>query len=477
MEFFVPYLFGIFIWGASALMLVFRKTQWLLIFSIVLATSQSSSVLNFSFADKGHGIEPALISFFCFMVSVFFEKDRNSYVQTVKKIWPFYIFLIWALILNFLGPFLFKGLTVANPWFEGPGIFEPLRWTYANLTYSIYLLFYFAVFTSILVDANLFNHVKVRQIFIAIFFAFILVFIISAAQVYLYLSNRMWPVFLLNNRLGVAQLYDQQVAGMVRASSTFIEPSQLALYLSGLFFGTLFLLIKSRNLFFIGFLVLMLLISSNFFLTLSSTAYLVMLIGCIGALIISFFYGKKYELLKCFLLIVLIIGVFFIQSGILHAVLHTDISKGVLSHAATAYSQNISQGFQDQFFHKMGTDSFHDRSMTDLQALKTFCSSYFMGVGGGSFRASSFFASFLVGNGLIGLILIFWFFIKIFRLNKNTKDRSELFKTARIFFGLCFLGDILAASISVADINIASLWINLALWVSFILLKEEKIKT
>ncbi len=477
MENALPYFLGLLIWGLSVLMLLFRRTQWLLVFSIILSVFQASSVLNFYLAGRGHGVEPVLISLLCFMIAVFMERDRGSYLQVIKFFWPFYLFLLWAVILNFLGPVLFKGLPVANPWFGVGDSFEPLHWSLTNLNYSIYLIFYFAVFTSLIVYLNLIcsDSKKIKEIFLSIFISFLIVFVLSCLQIIFYLFDFSWPVFILNNRLGAAQLYTENVAGMVRTSAGFIEPSQLALYLSGIFSGIFFLLMKvkinKKNHFFL--LLLIALVSINLFLTASTEGYLVILIVMVIAGFSIVLSGQLKNSLKYFSVCLLVVCIFILQSFVVHEALHSTIVNH--NQSIVSSSDAVFQSIQEQVIHKQKTDSFHQRSGTDLQALETFYQSWFIGIGGGSYRSSSFIISFLVGNGIIGLILVVGFLIKLYQLNEKSEDCSMFLKIVRGFFGASFGGNLLAASLAVSDINIAIFWINLSLWVGLIFLKKKSV--
>lgn len=234
-----------------------------------------------------------------------------------------------------------------------------------------------------------------------------------------------WPSPIFNSNLAYSQLFNQRMLGLVRMSSTYTEPSILAMHFVGLLalFG-----LGLRNTRLAAAILFCLLIST------SATAY-----GGIALLVVVYVAWSGRTVTTRVLATSLFVA------GIAFAiVLSTQIGLESLSVGKLVAA-------------KMHSSSGENRSFMDLVSIKAFIQSMGLGVGIGSTRASSFLVTFAACTGIPGLICLGGFFYTL--LGKGY--RSELPEMRAL--ALASLGFIGAWIISVPDLTDTLIWVMLAM--------------
>jgi hypothetical protein len=118
---------------------------------------------------------------------------------------------------------------------------------------------------------------------------------------------------------------------------------------------------------------------------------------------------------------------------------------------------------------KIETNSFESRSSIDVIAIELAAESYFLGVGLGSHRSSSFVTLIISSLGLIGLLTFVFIGLRIFVLPKRFRTNENVILSAAIF------GFVLAKSIAGPDLADNFLWFLVALWLRQICFTERNL--
>lgn len=234
-----------------------------------------------------------------------------------------------------------------------------------------------------------------------------------------------WPNPIINSNLAYAQLFSQRMLGIFRMSSTYTEPSVLAMHFVGLFalYGA-----GLRRFSLAVALLFCLLIST------SATAYA----GLALFVIVYVAWTGKTLTTRTLAALLFLSGIAFVlvlgmQSG------WESFSLGKLVAA------------------KMQSSSGENRSFMDLVALEAFVKTMGLGVGIGSTRASSFLVTFAACTGIPGLLCLGGFLYTLIRKGQRS-DSPEMRALA-----LGCLGFIGAWIISVPDLTDVLIWLMLAL--------------
>jgi hypothetical protein len=232
-----------------------------------------------------------------------------------------------------------------------------------------------------------------------------------------------WPAGILNSNLGVAQLYDQSVFGLRRMSSTFLEPSILAMHFVGLF--AMFGLGLKR--WFLGSALLGCLLIST-----SATAYVgLILLGCVW--LASELPRTSWHA----------VGISFIAAG-------AAAAAGLLIVAAVGFDQLPGAHLVAV---KLSSHSGTVRTAADSVNLRALWDSWGLGTGVGSTRSSSFLATFAACTGLPGLACLAGFFGVL--IVRGARSLSPEVRAASLGVGGLTLGWLIA----VPDLTLALVWL------------------
>jgi hypothetical protein len=249
--------------------------------------------------------------------------------------------------------------------------------------------------------------------------------IIGVYQVAASVVHLPWPDLIINSNLGVGQHYSQGAYGFVRMSSTFLEPSFLALHFLALF--ALFSIQPGKRL--LPALLLMCLVIST-----SATA---------AAGLILF--GAIWTLIELPRLNIRTISLLMIVGGLL-------LGSLLAVYMASGKLLGI-----DAITAKLASHSGSYRTLADRVTIKTFLDSWGLGVGVGSTRSSSFLVTFAASDGVPGLICLGSFlYIVISRSLRSVSAESRSWGFALIAFLLAWI-------IGVPDMAIPMVWLLSAL--------------
>lgn len=236
---------------------------------------------------------------------------------------------------------------------------------------------------------------------------------------------------------------DQLIGSFSRVNSSFVEPSALATYLTGMYGFFLIWWIKRPTW---AILSCVLLTIFAMMITVSSTAYL----GILFILLAVLLGFGLLPLFKSGWLDKSVGIIFFVLLGISCLLLMLWLS-----------SEEVRELINVVLLQKSDGDSFGVRFDADIQSAYILWQTYGLGVGLGSNRPSSFLLFLLSNVGVLGFVLFGLFIYSLAGLaliNSHQEDRP-LFSQLAIAatWGLC--ATILAKIIAQPDLSFAPLWI------------------
>jgi hypothetical protein len=375
------------------------------------------------------GIPPAYVIMFIGFVYVYIRlyAKVHSVQENVRHYNPEVIALFVFVAIGIAGaiilPRVFTGeILILDPK-KGldSGITEPLSPKGTNYTQSFYLLCIFLFFTStrFLLSEGI---IKKRAIFQGILLGGILSMCLGFYQIAAYQFGLPWPSSVINSNLGLPQgTAEQTLFGIKRVSSTFSEPSILAVHFVSIF-GVFALGLRK---YFTAILFFSIIILST-----SSTAYFGIIILFFIWSLLNIRHRTRDVLLLSFLLFCCVL---------IAIVLDNELTNG--------------QILRDMILEKADGQSAKVRMYADKLAMDAFKDSWGLGVGAGSMRSSSFFSTALATYGVPGTLALvfFWGVVLISCMRtKNDSDRAT-------FFGI--VGFMSGWLLSVPDINFSLVWL------------------
>lgn len=401
-------------------------SQWAVATAIACFFQASTPILVLA-GGRASGLAPA----YCLLVVGFWHAYWIAHSRAGRAAanfelpsatWWLLLFTIVGVVGAVIWPRFFEGAVRALPSRQGldSGFVEPVGPKATNYIQAFYLVcnfLLFSLFAYLLQVGSLCREVVLKGIIRGALIAVAL----GIYQVVGYQVGLPWPADIINSNIGVLQPIEQTAMGLRRMSSTFIEPSQMAMHFLGAF-GLAGLGLRRK---WPAVLILGALLIST-----SSTAY----------------FGLA-------ILIVIWIAIDFPARGAKALPIATLILLAVV--VAYAADQVFTDGRLSEglIFRKFEGSSGKSRLHADWLALQTFLDSYGMGVGVGSARASSTLATLAATTGLPGLIALTGFLYSVFRMvwrSRDDLDRAAL-------FGL--LGLLTAWMISQPDLSIPLFWV------------------
>lgn len=195
-------------------------------------------------------------------------------------------------------------------------------------------------------------------------------------------------------------IVEQTLSGVPRIQGPFAEPAGLAFYLSGLCFCCLWLTMHGYRVMQVN--VLLALAVLTMLLSTSTTGILTLLVGFPLVLLFAASRTRTGALARAantaatlMLAGLVALGpVFVLKPGLLEAV------SRVMASTVT----------------KTDSESFDQRTEIDVAALDTVVPTYGLGVGWGSFRASSLLPGLLANAGVFGVAMLLWLIARVIRL-------------------------------------------------------------
>jgi hypothetical protein len=369
--------------------------------------------------------------------------------RILRLLLPVLLLTAYATLSSYLLPRLFEGsVTVWPPRGDFSEFHaEALRPARGNITQAFYIIVHVGV--TVTAAFLLSSSPRTQALLVRTYIAS--GFIVLALCVWELTSNLAgvpYPDTFLHSNKTIAILAGSEMGGVKRLSGPFSEASILAMFLSGTLFTSAFLVLnglRSWAIYALGFGSLLIMLLST-----STTGLLVT--GLLLFFILALpFVGFNLPGLRRIGAALVILG-FLGLAGV-----------AVLPSAAPQAVEAL-QKIVDATLQKQHTESFDIRSQQDADSLRVPLDTYGLGAGWGSVRASSLATTLAGGVGIPGLLLCIWFGVSV---TKHVAAAKRLPLTAGSRFVIdatsgMLLGNVVAAAISVPDLDSFSFYVLLA---------------
>jgi hypothetical protein len=371
--------------------------------ALLLAVFEAAAALVFG----GFGLQPTMVPGLMFVVYVAAQYALGmryaGEAVALATLLPLLALVGYAVLSVYLLPDAFAGRVMVWPQKVDPldpGI-VPLRFTFGNVTQSLYLAINaaFAVSVAIFVTRDA---IPYRGLIAA----YLLGGYVVVVLVFWQFANRMagvpYPEDLLHSNPGWA-IVDQMLGSVPRMQGPFSEPAALAAYLSGLCFCCMWLCIRGYqvmrpNLLLALSLVCMLLSTSTTGIVILATGLpLVVLVGSAG--------GDPGALGRIGRTMgMLVLGGMLVIGPVL------ILKPALLEAVNTVVESTMTKG---------QSASYDERTGMDTAALDTLGATWGLGVGWGSFRSSSLIPGLVANGGAFGVAMVAWLVLRIMRLGRR----------------------------------------------------------
>jgi O-antigen ligase len=192
-------------------------------------------------------------------------------------------------------------------------------------------------------------------------------------------------------------IVEQSLGGMPRLQSTFAEPSALGYYLVGVAFACTGLCLRGRTVMRADILLVLVLVV--IFLSTSTTGIAAVALGLPAILAMAALRGRRVALRRLMRTLAMPLVAATLGAAAL-LVLRPELLQQISDVVATTLGKGES-------------DSFAERSAMNAAAWDAFVASGGLGIGWGSTRASSLIPGLLAGAGLVGLVTVLWFALRL----------------------------------------------------------------
>jgi hypothetical protein len=342
------------------------------------------------------GLQPAMVPGLLFVGYVVAQYALGMrYPGEGGVLWtltPLFGLLFYAIMSIFILPQAFEGKVLV--WPQRPDIlnpgYVPLTFTAGNVTQSLYLALNVVIATcaALIVTRAAIPYRAILKAYLtggylAVFLAF--------WQMAYRIANVPFPSDIIQSNPGWA-IVKQSIGPVPRIQGTFSEPAGLAFYLSGLFFCCLWLNAQGHRIMRVQLLLVLAILAM---LCSTSTTGLVTLAA--GVPLVTMFAALRGDTaavgrLTKTMMTVLISGAFLVGPIF---ILKPSLQDSVHEVFVATMSKGDSQ-------------SYEERSGLDNAAVATVAQTDGLGVGWGSFRASSLIPGLLANCGVFGVTMVVW---------------------------------------------------------------------
>ncbi len=218
-----------------------------------------------------------------------------------------------------------------------------------------------------------------------------------------------FPYAYISNNPGFALLNNESLGFVPRINGSFVEPSDLAHYLSGLVFASGWLVLRG----FPSRLARFVLVGGAIAMVVSTST------TGIAMLVLGGAFSAMIPLLRQRTIVarrVLHAGVPLVLGLVVTAAVVIALKPSVGRSLSVVYTSTLA---------KQQSSSFVDRTTMDLDALATVFPTFGFGTGWGSFRSSSLLPGTLAGLGAWGTALVFWFVLRVVKLLRRARRVAE----------------------------------------------------
>lgn len=363
------------------------------------------------------GLQPSLVPGLLFLAYISLQYALGMRYPGERLVFqtllPLIIFAGWAIGSAFVLTDVFAGTPVWPQKNEFAGIMAPLRFGPGNVTQGLYLILNVAV----TVGAALFLtrvNIPYRSLLAAYLSSGYLVVFLAFWQFASRLTGLWWPYEFLNTNPGWI-IVQQSIGPIPRVQGPFTEPSSMGSYLAGVTFCCLWLCIRSHQVMWPR--LLLCLASTGVLMSTSTSGILSLFVGLPLMLSYAIVTGGGVGIQRALKTILAIVVAGVVVLGPLF-LLMPELSNAVAMIAEATLE-------------KQESSSYEERTQADLDAIEVTIATFGLGVGWGSFRSSSLIAGLLANSGVIGLLLIIWFIIRLSLFKIRAQGRIAATDPAR----------------------------------------------
>jgi hypothetical protein len=317
----------------------------------------------------------------------------------------------------------------------------PVQWSLSNLAQAANLGVHAVVLLYVLQCAH--EPGFGRRMVVRVVAALVLVLLVGSYERLAWLMA--WPsakAFWLNNP-GYALLGGQVTAGdLMRVSSPFSEPSYTSSYLATTTLGLMAVAAFGRRTRWA--LALGVLSALGLFNTLGSTGWAA---AGLAALAIVFWMGARASVLDDN-------NHIRAREAWIWLVLSAVLVATLWAAQSTRYSQDIDKTLNELLLNKAQPGNKEERALSNLRAMEIVGETHGMGVGLGSNRASSFFASLLSNTGVPGALLFVAMLVSLLWRYFRTPQLSD----PQLFVGVSLFTATIAVGLGIPDLNLPMYW-------------------
>jgi hypothetical protein len=378
---------------------------------------------------------------------------------------PLLAFAGWAIGSAFVLTDVFAGTPVWPQRNEFAGIMTPLQFGMGNVTQGLYLILNIAV----TVGAALFLtrvDIPYRSLLAAYLASGYLVVLLGFWQFASRLTGLWWPTEFLNTNPGWT-IVEQSIGPIPRVQGPFSEPSSMGSYLAGVTFCCLWLCIRSHQV--MRPRLLLCLASAGVLMSTSTSGILALVVGLPLMFTYAMVTGGGAGIQRALKTILAVVVAGIVVLGPLF-LLRPEFGDAVSTIAEATLE-------------KRESSSYEERTQADLDATEVTMATYGLGVGWGSFRSSSLIAGLLVNSGVIGLLLIIWFIVRLSRFKVRAQARTAATDPARATmdgFAAALGGGLIPALMAGPTINSLAFFIQIACLVgtaSRVLIGDQRVSS
>ena len=359
------------------------------------------------------GLQPAMVPgllFIAYIVMQYALGMRYPGEGTVfRTMLPLLALLFYAVLSAKIMPDTFAGQITVWPQRQdllAPGP-VPLAFTFGNVTQSLYLTIDVAI--SLAVALFLTRSAVPYNRIIGAYMAggYAVIFL-----VFWQLANSVvgvpYPDDVLHSNPGWA-IVDQTIGSVPRMQGPFSEPAALSVHLSGMALCCLWLSVRGYRVMQPNLLLALSIV--GVMLSTSTTGIVTLVIGLPTVLAMASVGGEPGALGR----VGKTVGTLLV-SGLLVVGPILILKPSLADSINTVVEATLNKG---------ESESYNDRTATDVSALDTVSETYGLGVGWGSFRSSSLIPGLLANGGVFGVAMVLWLLVRIYRLGKDGRAAAN----------------------------------------------------
>ncbi|MCB8881750.1 hypothetical protein ACELLULO517_15990 [Acidisoma cellulosilytica] len=404
-----------------------------------------------AFLFGSFGLQPALVPGLIFVTYVCAQyalgMRYSGEGQVLRTMTPLIGLLVYAVLSILFLPQAFQGRIMV--WPQRPDLLDPgyvpLSFTSGNVTQTLYLALYamVAICAALLVTRPGFRHLSLLRAYLL---GGYLVIGITFWDFAYRVAHVPFPAALVYSNPNWA-IVDQSLGPVPRIQATFSEPAALAFYLSGLFFCCLWLNAKGRRIMRVD--ILLILSIFAMLLSTSTTGLLTLVAGFPMMIAFAALSGNTAAIGR------------LLKKGSMLAIAGIVIVGPLLILVPSL--QNAVNEVVTSTLSKGDSESYEERSGLDGAAIGTLTQTDGLGVGWGSFRASSLIPGLSANGGIFGLLMVLALAWQVTGLMRRAGRQNHEHPGNAVLdgFGAALCGQLAAALVSAPTISDIAFYLQL----------------